>query len=374
MKQCVKKLPLLGLMVLMTVFLGGCHSNSGKHGVLIDNKTVNSVEFAKGFAIFHYPDYTKVVVYNPWEKGKLLASFELTKGKAQKGQIHVPMNKVAIFSATQLDAMRKLGLLDNVMGVSDIKYLKDKEILKRYAEHKVVELAQNGDFFIEKIIEMQPHALFYSPFNSAQKIPVILSSIPAIPFMDYMEPEPLGRAEWIKFTAAFFGREKQADSIFNKIKTQYLKLKALTQNVKYRPTVFSGKYYDGQWYVPGGDSYFAKIFKDAGGNYLWKDVPKQSSFPLNFESVFKKAQNADFWRITGTFGVKASYAELAGENKLFTKFSAFQKHHIIYCNPEKTAYFETSPLAPQTVLADFIKAFHPELLPGYQPKYYKILP
>ncbi len=361
-------------LILFVLLWSGCHGRATKK---MDAKARGQevlVKYARGFSIQHEAGVTKVVVYNPWEKGKVLASFDLVKGTPGPGQIHIPLSRVAIFSATQLDAMRKLGLLDQVIGISDVKYLKNKEILKRYAEHKVVELYENGNFFVEKIVETHPHALFYSPFNAEQKMPAVLSSIPAIPFLDYMEADPLGRAEWIKFTAAFFDKEKLADSLFERNQTQYLKLKALAAHVKTRPTVFSGKYYAGQWYVPGGDSYFARIFADAGGDYLWKDVPRQSSFPLDFEAVFKKAQNADFWRITGTFGVKPSYAELASENQLFTKFSAFRHHHVIYCDPEKTAYFETSRLAPQILLADFIKAFHPELLPGYKPRYYKILP
>lgn len=358
----------------MAVFMVGCHSHVTKKTTTEIHRKGNAVEYAKGFAIFHDPHYTRVVVYDPWKQGKLLASFVLVKGKPRKGQLHVPLNRVAVFSATQLDAMTRLGLLDKVMGISDVKYLKNKEILKRYAAHQVTELEENNNYFIEKILKTKPHAMFYTPFSSGQKMPRVLSYIPAIPFLDYMEPTPLGRAEWIKFTAAFFGKEKQADSIFNRIKTQYLKLKKLAGHVKSRPTVLSGKYYDGQWYVPGGDSYIANIFKDAGGDYLWKKVHSQASFPLDFESVFEKAQHADFWRITGTYGTTPSYSELAGENQLYTKFKAFKQHHIIYCDPGKTAYFETSPLAPQDVLADFIKAFHPELLPHYQPRYYKILP
>lgn len=361
-----------GYVVLIVVFTAGCHSYARKTAVSVHQKG-NSVEYAKGFAIFHYPDYTRVVVYNPWEKGKLLASFDLVKGKPRKGQFQIPLNRVAVFSATQLDAMTRLGLLDKVMGISDVRYLKNKEILKRYAAHKVTELEENNNYFIEKILETKPRAIFYTPFSSGQKMPRVLASIPAIPYLDYMEPSPLGRAEWIKFTAVFFGKEKQADSIFNRIRTRYLKLKALASHVRTRPTVFSGKYYDGQWYVPGGNSYFARIFKDAGGDYLWKNVHRQASFPLDFESVFKKAQHADFWRITGTYGVVPSYKELANENQLFTRFDAFKEHHIIYCNPGKTDYFETSPLAPQILLADFIKAFHPKLLPHYKPRYYKIL-
>lgn len=374
MRPHSRRISLVILMASIAVCLSGCHFQAKQKTTVVVKQKTNSVEYAQGFAIFHYLDYTKVVVYNPWDKGKELASFDLVKGKPKKGQLQVPLNKVAVFSATQLDAMQKLGLLDNVIGISDVKYLKNKEILKRYAEHKVTELEENNNYFIEEILETKPHAMFYTPFSSGEKMPRVLTPIPAIPYLDYMEPSPLGRAEWIKFTAAFFGKRKLADSIFNNIENQYLKLKRLASHVKNRPTVFSGKFYNGQWYVPGGDSYVAHIFQDAGGDYLWKNIRRQSSFPLNFESVFKKAQNADFWRITGTFGVKPSYSELANENQLFTKFEAFKKHHVIYCNPGKTAYFETSPLAPQDVLADFIKAFHPKLLPNYKPRYYKILP
>ncbi len=39
---------------------------------------------------------------------------------------------------------------------------------------------------------------------------------------EYLEKHPLGRAEWIKFVALFFDREKEADSIFNVIENDYL--------------------------------------------------------------------------------------------------------------------------------------------------------
>lgn len=374
MIKYLTRVPFLGLILVFVISISGCQRLSGEHSANFKGWKRVPIEYARGFAIFHNGKFTRVVVYNPWGKGKPLASFVLVKGRPKKGQIHVPLNKVGVFSATQLDAMKQLGLLDKVIGVSDIRYLNNKEIKKRYSEHKVEELAAGGNYFVEKILETAPHALFYSPYNSGQQLPSALASIPAIPFMDYMEPSPLGRAEWIKFTAVFFGKEKMADSIFNEIKTKYLKLKKLTKNIKNRPTVFSGKYYSGQWYVPGGNSYIAQIFHDAGANYVWKDIPKQGSFPLDFETVFKTAHNADFWRIIGTFGAIPSYAELAKENELFTQFKAFKEHHVIYCNPGQTAYFETSPLQPQIILADFIKAFHPELLPHYKPRYYKILP
>ena len=195
----------------------------------------------------------------------------------------------------------------------------------------------------------------------------------AIPYLDYTEKSPLGRAEWIKFSALFFGKEKEADSIFRRIEMQYLSLKKMMDTLATRPTVFSDKFFNRQWFVAGGRSYIARVFRDAGADYLWRNDKHLASFPLNFETVFDKAQNTDYWRIIGTFGSKPSYQKIAGENELYTHFKAFKVHHIIYCDPKKTAYFERSAMEPQWVLADFIKAFHPKLLPDYHPVFYRVL-
>ena len=37
------------------------------------------------------------------------------------------------------------------------------------------------------------------------------------------------------------------------------------------------------------------------------------------------------------------------------------------------AYYENMPMEPDLLLSDFIKVFHPELLPDYQPTYYHLL-
>jgi iron complex transport system substrate-binding protein len=54
-------------------------------------------------------------------------------------------------------------------------------------------------------------------------------------------------------------------------------------------------------------------------------------------------------------------------------FKAFKEKHILYCNQGQQPYYENMPTEPEILLADFVKAFHPELLPDYQPKYYRLL-
>ena len=236
-----------------------------------------------------------------------------------------------------------------------------------------MELGANNHFFIEKIISTHPDYIFYSPYKLTADHPLKATGITLIPFFDYHEHTPLGRAEWIKFTAAFFDAEARADTIFNNIEQQYIYYSSLTDSLTSKPTVFSDKYFNGQWYVPGGKSYIAALFKDAGADYIWKDDPHTGSFPLDYEVVYNKAHDADFWRIVGSYGDIGSYEALEEENALYRNFKAFKMKHVIWCDAQQTAYFETSSLEPQLVLADLIFAFHPELLPGYQPKYYEIL-
>lgn len=46
---------------------------------------------------------------------------------------------------------------------------------------------------------------------------------------------------------------------------------------------------------------------------------------------------------------------------------------MIYCNMRERAYYENMPMEPDILLSDFIKVFHPDLLPDYQPVYYHLL-
>ena len=44
---------------------------------------------------------------------------------------------------------------------------------------------------------------------------------------DYLETDPLGKAEWIKLFGALYCKENLADSIYNSEVEEYYKLKAL---------------------------------------------------------------------------------------------------------------------------------------------------
>ena len=76
---------------------------------------------------------------------------------------------------------------------------------------------------------------------------------------------------------------------------RYNEVKALTADLTEKKTVLINTAYEGTWYMPGVDSFATILIKDAGGAYLWDDLEGSSSFPVDFEVVVERAQDADVW-------------------------------------------------------------------------------
>jgi len=372
--------------ILCNFLLSGCTTEPERQSAseifeaLTDTIVVTKPVYAEGFRLFQKGEITKLKIYNPSIKNQNIKTVFLANAKTAKKYnyptdlIITPVDSIAVFSGTQLNALKAFGLLSKVVGVSEADYILEPEVRKRIASGHVVELAGNGNFYVEKTLEVSPYLIFHSPYYVNETNPLAETKIPMIPFFDFMETNPLGRAEWLKFTALFFEKEKEADILFQSIVEEYNSFRQLTEAVQNKPTVFSDKYFSGFWYVPGGQSYVAALFRDAGADYLWKNTHHTASFPLDFEVMFDRAYNAEYWRIVGSFGDKGTYEDLIAENALYAQFSAVKNKKVIWCDAEKTAYFEKSALEPHYVLADLIKAFHPQLLPDYKPKYYNIIP
>lgn len=381
MKNVIKILT-INVLILLTVMMSGCDDTQVSTSVesfFSDNDTVlvSSVNYASGFDIYRKDGISKLVMYNPDNTKKVFAEYYfMDKNKRLEFEdsdkiFTYPMDSFAVFSATQLNAFSKLGILDKVVAISESEYIQNKDVIKLMDDNRIINLASNGNFFLEKTLELNPEIVFYIQYYMTQKHPLAETQLTMIPFFDFKESDPLGRAEWIKFTALFFKKEALADSIFDSIVEKYNYYRNIAKNIKHRPTVFSDKYYSGQWFVPGGQSYISKLFHDAGVDYLWKDNSSKASFNLDFEVVFSKAHNADYWRIVGTYPGGFSYDILGSENELYKNFNAFKNRKVVFCDSRSTTYFETGTLEPHIILADLITAFHPEINIDHKPVYYK---
>ena len=328
----------------------------------------NLMRYARNVAVYEADSGYRMEVCNPWDTAVLLGSYFIPR----EG-----FGSVICFSSTQWSVFLELGEIGRVKGLLEGRYVHDRRMVDLLAEGTVKDVGTETAKNIEMMISMHPDVILYSPYFDGNQDPLKVTGAMLFPFADYLETTPLGRAEWIRVVGMMTGRRADADAWFNEIEARYDALKDLCAEVSERPTVFSDLPFNGQWYVAGGQSYIARLFADAGADYLWKDDPSTASFPLDSETILAKAQHADYWRVTNSSSLPMTYESLRRENSVFALFDAFQNRHVIVCDIQETGYFEKSQIEPDVLLADFIALFHPEVMseydPLYQTKYYRLM-
>ena len=343
----------------------------------------NLMRHARNITVYEKDYGYRMEVICPWDTTLSLGSFAIVKDttktvdKDVKGILNVPLKSVVSFSATQWAVFLRLGEIDRVKGILEGRFVTDSTMRALLAQQKVYDIGTEAAADIERMIQLKPDALLYSPYFDGNQGGLNVTGAVLFPFADYMENTPLGRAEWIRVIGILAGCEDKADACFADIERRYNALSGLCANVETRPTVFSDLAFNGQWYVAGGRSYIAKLFADAGADYIWKDNPSTASVPMDAESILAKAQKAEYWRVINSAPTPMTYATLARENPVYPLFDAFKNRKIIVCDILSTGYFEQSQCEPDLLLADFIHFFHPELLTGewtdYQPHYYHLM-
>ena len=374
---------LFGFLLLLGLqfFAVSCRFN---HQVKEEKTEVDNLMRYAHNVIVSEKDYGYLMeVICPWDTTLSLGKFAMVKDTTKavdtdvKGILRVPVKSVVSFSATQWAVFLRLGEIDRVKGILEGRFVTDSTMRALLAEEKVYDIGTEAAADIERMIQIKPDALLYSPYFDGNQGGLNVTGAVLFPFADYMENTPLGRAEWIRVIGIMAGCEDKADAWFDDIERRYNALSGLCAGVEHRPTVFSDLAFNGQWYVAGGRSYIAKLFADAGADYIWKDNPSTASVPMDAESILAKAQHADYWRVINSNPFPMTYESLSKESPVYPLFDAYKNRQIIVCDILSTGYFEQSQCEPDLLLADFIYFFHPELLTGewegYQPKYYHLV-
>jgi iron complex transport system substrate-binding protein len=365
----------VSILLLFVIFIGCKKVNSGKSQKKFNAE--NQIEYAKGFSINEYAGFTILKVSNPWPNANKTYTYVMRKKRfkipdslAQNIIIDIPIKSIVVTSTTHLPSLEMLGVEKTLVGFPNLDYISSEKIRARIDAKKITELGNNQDLNIEKTIELSPAVFIgYGIDNSNKTLDNLAKSGQKILINgDWNEETPLGKAEWIKFFGVLYGKEKLAKSIFDKIATDYKNTVAIAKKATLQPTVLSGAMFQDVWYLPKGNSWGSIILADANANYLWKDVVGTGSLNLNFETVFERAQNADFW-IQGQF---SSTTEIEKANKHYKKFKAFQSKNVYSFASKKgktggVLFYELAPNRPDLLLKDMVKILHPELLVGYKP-------
>ena len=340
----------------------------------------DTVRYATGFIIIKSDGYTCVEIKDPWNKGKLLQRYlliprnkQLPKGLPSGTVVRVPLRNMVVYTAVHAAMFVELGAIDEIAGVCEGSYIKEATIAARIDKGLIKDLGKATSPNIEKMIELGTEVIIASPFEHGSYGAVEKTGIPIIECTDYMETAPLGRAEWIKFIGLLTGEGKRADSLFRAIESNYLRLKALTENVSDRPKLMTEMKYGNSWYVSGGESYMAYLYKDAGADYFFAYLKGAGGVPLSVETVLQRAIHADLWLILYNRDEEMTYSALQSDFSSYSRFDPFRNRRIYGCNVNYLPYYEEVPVHPDYLLAELIAIFHPDLLPGHHFRYFKPL-
>lgn len=178
------------------------------------------------------------------------------------------------------------------------------------------------------------------------------------------------RAEWIRLIGELYGNRASADSIYEAVCDRYRKLAQRTNSISHSPSVVTQMVNSGVWYVPGGNSYQARMLADAGALYPWRDDASAGSLPLDFAAVFDKAHDADYW-LTSTYGSNLTLDEMKRTYPLNAKMKAFSTGGVYNVNTAESAFYDEFPFHPDLLLSDYINIFHPGLLDNQALRYYR---
>ncbi|OPY60602.1 MAG: corrinoid ABC transporter substrate-binding protein [Syntrophorhabdaceae bacterium PtaU1.Bin034] len=342
------------------------------------------VRYAKGFTVTYHDGYKVVTVFEPGRaaRSKEMSTFVLVpRGTrppdAVKGTVvETPVQRVVLRSASHVPFFSMLGLTDRIKGIAQGKYVNDPEARRLIRQGRIAEVGvgsgMTAQFNVERLLTLHPDLVLTWWTNNpayAGHIKAKEAGFPVALMADYEEHTPLGKTEWVKFVAAFFDAEAEAERVFDDLEKRYVAMLKKVEAVRLRPTVMYGNSYQGSWYVAGGKSYFANLVRDAGGDYIWGDDEGTGSKPVNAETAVARGRNADYWLTQNQNHL--SLASVLAEDNRYRLFRAFQTGHI-YSNNGKVGpgggndYYQGTAARPDLLLADMIAILHPEVLPGHK--------
>lgn len=330
-----------------------------------------TIRYAKGLQVCYKQDGIHVTISNPDPKA--------THTRPQEIVITQPSRRFICTTALQLGNFEALGLEDKIVGMNSLRNLFSPVMQQQIEDGRTVAIGKEGNFDLEMVIACRPDYIFVSASKHGGFEALKDCGIPLLLHHGYKETDPLGQAEWIKLIGLLTGEVQRANAVFDDIESHYLALRDEVKNYmqthpeKKIPTIASGRQMRDGWYIVGGRSYMARIFADAGADYIMKDNKESGGVSLEYESVYARAVHADFWQTDDGHHGDFSLDDLAAEDQRYTTMKAYKDKHVIFCNLAKTPYRELAGVQPHLLLADFVKALHPDILPDYTPHYYTLL-
>lgn len=291
-----------------------------------------------------------------------------------------PVDRVVTLSSSQIGFMERLGLQNHIVAVGEGNLVADSGLYSRVKDGSLPQVYTGHALSLEPLVALAPDLVMtfatghgdddYERIN-ALGLSMMLTS-------EWQENSPVAKAEWIKLYGMLFDAGDgalvhRADSIFRQESEVYRAISSALNRTKEGegavcPRVLAGMSYGGVWYAPGGESYTAKLIRDAGGCYLWAS-DKTRELKLSMEEVLALADSVDVWVNPGMFSTPEEI--LAAEPRA-ERIKAFREKRV-YQNDGRVGpgggndFYEGAVGRPAELLWNVAKIVNLGIMPNIGP-------
>jgi iron complex transport system substrate-binding protein len=139
--------------------------------------------------------------------------------------VETPVRRAIVLATVYVPTFLKLGVPEVLVGATGVKSLNTPELVAQAERGALTEVSSgapsmNADLNLEVIRALNPDLILTSHLGT-QGDKLRESGFKVAEMSEWLETSPLGRAEWIKFVAAFLDREAVAEGVFSRIEERY---------------------------------------------------------------------------------------------------------------------------------------------------------
>jgi ABC-type Fe3+-hydroxamate transport system, periplasmic component len=277
--------------------------------------------------------------------------------------IHTPIRRALFASMTQVCLLRPFHnrkIWASVVGVtSPLRDWYIPEIREGLQNGSVQFIGDGYEPDYERIQALRPEIVFtYGGPDGQMNLMQKLSELKILYAVDneYLETDPLGQMEWIKFIAAFYDQEQTAAEYLAQAETRIADISKKLQG-KRRPKIAWGMIYNGKAYVPAADSYVAKMIRLAGGDYIFKQLVRANS-ALSIEAFYIQSKNADILINSSYASAVPSIKAMLDSAPILQDLKAVRNKQVWCLQPWYNQMVDQN----DQILLDLAAMFHPEII------------
>ncbi|MBA2853520.1 iron complex transport system substrate-binding protein [Methanococcus maripaludis] len=253
---------------------------------------------------------------------------------------------------------------DSIKGMPQTYTKYSDELLQRYNEGLIINSGTISEMDYDAVVSTDPDIVFLSYLTSQDTMEDKLNEMGILSARChvYLEPTFIGRTEWIKYAAAFWGDENSEiiEEYFQETWQKRNELVRTTSTADDYPEVISFSLGSTYMSIYGAQQYYNRMVNEFGGEFIFNDIPGTASTRIDKEIFYERAQDSDVC-IMRSFVEVTTVEELLALNPDFEDFESFKNGKFyVSCSD----YYIQETKDPIGFMEDYARMIHPELFSG----------